>query len=322
MIYQYQKYPELSWSFSRVKLLQECERKYYFNYYGSHNGWSFNSCDKAKRLYRLKNLKPMDALFGEVFHRNVQDTINNYDKEVVTADIFQKRLHKLLAMKYRESKKCPDKWRLYPKKHTMISEIYYESDITKDKGNRIREKIERCSDNLFKSRSFQEIISENIKLKEMEDLQHFIFNGIKVYVKLDSLFQTNNKWVIVDWKTSSKPSIDDEEQMLFYTYYVSKIQGVEPKQIEARLEYILQNDSKAYTFSKNDFEFVEAKLKNDLKIMKSYLTDEEKNISKQEEIFKQNKSRIKCSRCNYREVCFELEQETDEYGYMVGGIKE
>lgn len=311
IIYQYQQYPELSWSFSRIKLLQDCQRKYYFNYYGSYNGWSFNGSDKAKRLYRLKNLKPMDALFGEIFHRNVQDTINNYDKEVVTADIFKKKLHKILAMKYRESKKCADKWKDYPKKYTMISEIYYESDLNKDKCNRIREKIERCSENIFKSRSFQEIIGKSIKHMELEDLQHFNFNGTKIYVRLDSLFQTNNKWVIVDWKTSSRPSIEDIEQMLFYTYYVSKIQGIEPDQIEARLEYIFQNSSQICIFDKSDFQFVETKLDNDLKLIKTYLIDEEKNIVKPEETFKQRKSRVKCSQCNYREVCFKLGEEVN-----------
>lgn len=31
----------------------------------------------------------------------------------------------------------------------------------------------------------------------------------------------------------------------------------------------------------------------------------------------QRKSRLKCSQCNYREVCFELEQEIDKNRYMV-----
>jgi hypothetical protein len=323
MIYEHKRHPELSWSFSRIKLLKECEKKYYMNYYGSYDGWCNNSSEDVRRLYRLKCLQPMNALFGEIFHRTVQYTINNYDSENISPDIFYKKLHEILATKYRESKNCIDKWMTYPKKYTMISELYYETDLTKEQGNRIRKKIEVCSNNIFKSRSFQEIINNDIKLKEMEELQHFMFNGIKVYVKLDTLFQVNqySKWIIVDWKTSSRPLLEDEEQMLFYAYYVSKIHHVEPEKIESRLEYIFQDSSKVYTFSKRDFELVEAKLNNDLKVMKAYLIDEEENIPKLEVDFQQNKSRMKCSHCNYREVCYESKQGKDSYSYKVVGIE-
>ena len=37
--YERRKYPEKSWSISKMKTLNSCEREYYYTYYGSHNGW-------------------------------------------------------------------------------------------------------------------------------------------------------------------------------------------------------------------------------------------------------------------------------------------
>lgn len=196
----------------------------------------------------------------------------------------------------------------------MISEIYYNSKLSDKQASKISEKIEICSRNITENHSFRKIVSGSVKVKEMEDLQHFFFNGVKAYVKLDTLFKSNekDKWVIVDWKTSLKPLIEDEEQLLFYTYYVSQVHNIRPENIETRLEYVLPGYSKRCIFSENDFEFVKGKISHDLEIMKSYLLDVDKNIPKAKESFKKQKSREKCSRCNFREACVQLEQEAGE----------
>ncbi|NLK96553.1 MAG: PD-(D/E)XK nuclease family protein [Epulopiscium sp.] len=322
MAYKFHKYAELTWSYSRAKMLSECERKYFFHYYGANNGWNSFSSKEAQRLYRLKNLKPMNALFGEVFHKTVQYAIMNYNSESISPAKFKEKLYKDLASKYRESLYCYKDWIRNPNKLTMVTELYYDHGLSAKQSEDIAMKIEKCSENIFNSKSFNEAVGGKVKVKEMEDLQHFQFQEIKAYVKLDSLLEIRgrDKWVVVDWKTSSKPLLEDEEQMLFYTYYVSKKYDVEPKKIESRLEYILQDSLKVYNFSKKDFEFVEAKLSNDLKVMKTYLIDEEENIPKPEGTFKQKKSRVKCSRCNYKEVCYESEQSMDSYNYKVVGI--
>lgn len=302
-----------------MKLLNECKRKYYMNYYGSYNGWNIGGNEQARRLYRLKNLKPLDALFGEVFHQTVQHSVRNFHKEIINLDTFKQRLYRTLALKYRESKYCFEQWASYPKKYAMISEIYYNSDLTREQSDRLSEKIKTCSNNIFRSDSFQEIIRGNeAKVKEIEDLQHFIIQDLKAYVKLDTLFQSRlkNKWIIVDWKTSSRPLPEDEEQLLFYTFYVTQVHKIKPEDIETRVEYILLNDSKTYIFNENDFEFVKGKLCRDIDVLKSYLIDADKNIPKSQENFKQQKSVLKCSRCNYREVCYGLGQEN----YKVVGI--
>lgn len=293
------------------------------NYYGSYNGWNIGGSEETRRLYRLKNLKPIDALFGEVFHQTVQYSIRNFYKDIINPDIFKQRLYRALALKYRESKYCFEQWKSYPKMYAMISEIYYNSDLTREQADRLSEKIETCCKNIFRSDSFQEIIRDNdAKIKEIEDLQHFTFQDLKVYVKLDTLFQSRikNKWIILDWKTFSKPKVEDEEQLLFYMFYLTQVHNIKPEDIETRVEYVLLNDSKTYIFNEEDFEFVKGKLGHDIEVLKSYLIDVDNNIPMSQENFKQQKSASNCSRCNYREVCYESEQGTDSYSYKVVGI--
>ena len=52
--YERRKYPEKSWSISKMKTLNSCEREYYYTYYGSHNGWIFTSSEEQKIAWRLK----------------------------------------------------------------------------------------------------------------------------------------------------------------------------------------------------------------------------------------------------------------------------
>lgn len=77
MPYEIHKYPEFTWSLSRVRMVKECEMKYYMHYYGSHNGWSYDANEETRQLYRLKYLKLLDAWFGEIFHNTIQYFLKN-----------------------------------------------------------------------------------------------------------------------------------------------------------------------------------------------------------------------------------------------------
>ena len=39
MAFEIRAYPDFSWSQSRRSTFRECPRKYFWHYYGSHNGW-------------------------------------------------------------------------------------------------------------------------------------------------------------------------------------------------------------------------------------------------------------------------------------------
>ena len=53
--YEVRKYPEKSWSISKMKVIQNCLREYYYTYYGSHNGWLYESPDESKSFQKKAN---------------------------------------------------------------------------------------------------------------------------------------------------------------------------------------------------------------------------------------------------------------------------
>ena len=74
--YERRKYPEKSWSISKMKTLNSCEREYYYTYYGSHNGWIFTSSEEQKIAWRLKKLTNLWMCFGEAVHKQIRGIIN------------------------------------------------------------------------------------------------------------------------------------------------------------------------------------------------------------------------------------------------------
>ena len=64
MPYQRSEHPIWSWSHSRRETFQECPRKYYYQYYASHNGWEADAPETARLAYRLKNLTTLPEEIG------------------------------------------------------------------------------------------------------------------------------------------------------------------------------------------------------------------------------------------------------------------
>lgn len=83
------KYPEFSWSFSRHKTILECLLKYYYSYYGSHNGWLSSSDAITKHIYRLKKITTLDMLLGEQVH--------NYIEKIIASGLIKTLLMKRLC---------------------------------------------------------------------------------------------------------------------------------------------------------------------------------------------------------------------------------
>lgn len=75
---------EFSWSKSRNEMFNECKRKYFFNYYGSWNGWDNNEKDRTKRIYYLKQLNTKEIWLGQIIHKVIKYVLDQlkYGKRI------------------------------------------------------------------------------------------------------------------------------------------------------------------------------------------------------------------------------------------------
>ena len=64
---------ELSWSYTRHKLFSFCERKYYYHYFGSQNGWlEFDSTAKQEKIFKLKKALSLENWVKNIFTSSLQ----------------------------------------------------------------------------------------------------------------------------------------------------------------------------------------------------------------------------------------------------------
>lgn len=307
--YQERKYPEKSWSISKMKTLNSCEREYYYTYYGSHNGWIYTSTDEQKLAWRLKKLTNLWMCFGDIIHNQIKGIISICKKDktkFMNAIRFNEVTLSLLRNIIRESiqKHKTNEWDEYPK-GTMLQEYYYGNIISKETGNELKERLNQCINSFYVSKSFEDILqSETMILENDEDVFSSIqYNSLKIYSKIDLLYKdTEGYYIIVDWKTG-KLSDSDKEQLLVYAWYVMEQYGVHYSKIKGRIEYLLEGYSEELLFKYEDIEYIKSKVENDLKIINYYLDDINLNKAKEKIEFHKTEQSYKCKNCKFRLLC-------------------
>lgn len=307
--YQERKYPEKSWSISKMKTLENCERDYYYTYYGSHNGWIYTSTDEQKIAWRLKKLTNLWMCFGEVVHKEIRGIINICKKDK-TKFMNSTRFNEITLNKLRNiiresmHKYKTKEWDEYPK-GIMLQEYYYGDKISKQIGNELKERLNQCVNSFYVSKTFEDILKpETVIIENDEDIFSSInYESLKVYSKIDLLYKDyDGYYVIVDWKTG-KASDNDKEQLLVYAWYVMERYSVHYSRIKGRIEYLLDGHAEEVIFKPDDLEFIKDKVSNDLKIINYYLDDVVINKPKKKEVFQKTLKNYRCSNCKFRVLC-------------------
>src|SRR5690554_1475593 len=75
MAYVRREYPEWSWSFSRHQTFSSCHRKYYYQYYASHNGWEQQGTELATTAYRLKKITNLYTTLDDAVHKVAENLV-------------------------------------------------------------------------------------------------------------------------------------------------------------------------------------------------------------------------------------------------------
>lgn len=289
-----------------MKLIEECKLKYFYQTYGSHNGWLKDVDHKTRKIYLLKNLKPIHALYGEVFHNGVKNLLDGtFSTADPSPDIIKRHIKQNIQLHYQKSQEYKGEWERNPKAFSMITEVYYDSDIQQSTKDIINKKTLCCSGNLFLNRTFIDVLGGRYEIFELDELTEFTFCKVICYLKIDAVLKDQSgKYIVVDWKTSVVPSTEDFNQLLPYVYYLVAQYGVPAEMIEGRLEYIAINETKTYQFSAQDVDRFTEQLYEDIKIIKEFVVPGTENQPVDLEMFNATSSKQSCLNCNFRELCY------------------
>jgi len=301
MAYKHRKYPEWSWSLSRHRIFKNCLRKYYFQYYKSHNGWEWDAPEENKKVYRLKKLQSVDAILGNTIHHLLHKIIHDgYPLKRKNIDM---KIRKELNNAFRQSKNKPA-WKVNPSKHIMLKEIYYEDDLSESKVEFINFKKDKILNYLMNSNIVESIKdSYSVKSFDTGTFENFEFNKTKVYAIPDLIYKKdkNESPNIIDWKTGKEKNSNIEQLKLYAYYYYKKndYQG----EINTSFVYLYEQHKKDYEFSYDIIDEVESKINKSIKEMKQYLEKPKWNKPLPQSEFIKRTNDVVCSYCKYRELC-------------------
>lgn len=310
MHFEVQPYPEFSWSMARRAVFRECLRKYYFQYYGSHNGWVDEAPELARCAYRLKKLTTLELLAGKALHEKFAKSILDArgGMPLPTVEEIVQPVSDILNKAYAESKDRR-RFEMQPKSIVMLHEFYYGSQPSRDKIDRINNRIRKCAHNFLQSTSFREAAhSPRVYVKGADNtFDFFLLNGIKVYAAPDLLYKSStDEYCIVDWKTGSvDPAVRD--QLLTYSIYLLQQGYYNREAIKAKVEYLEQEKCEAFALSHADVQRHRGFVMDSVGRMQQFLEDIHSNVPKPMDTFPLREDRTACNYCNYKEICVDDE---------------
>jgi|AntRauTorckE6833_2_1112554.scaffolds.fasta_scaffold00175_22 hypothetical protein len=301
MAYKHRKYPEWSWSLSRDNIFKSCLRKYYYQYYKSHNGWEWDAPEENKKVYRLKKLQSTDAILGNSVHHLLHKII--HDHFPVNKESLNNTIKESLNNAFRSSQNKAA-WEMNPSKNTMLKEIYYNNELSDKKINLINYKIDKIL-NYIENTDIIEDIKESYYVKSFDTntFETIDYKDTKVYAIPDLIYQKDKNKLpcIVDWKTGKEKN-SSLDQLKLYSYYYFKNYNYEGP-IKTVFVYLYEQQVKEYEFKFDVIDEVKSKIDESINKMKSYLEEKKWNKPKDKVKFKKRENDIVCSFCKYRELC-------------------
>ena len=295
---------EFSWSVSSDKVFAECKRKYYYNRYGSWDGWLDKSGEKTKELYLLKKLTPKDMWVGSRVHDAVKSVLERVREGKATPLMeAEKLLEQKMKNDYNDSKQ--NLFRRDPKFYTRFFEHEYGLEFGVSEAIDSIEFARKCLRNFFDGETYAQLKtvkkSDWLAIDEQKPTS-FQFEGTKVYVKLDAAIRTGDRIAIFDWKTGRKEDVDYTAQLACYLLYATRVWNASANKIDVFEVNLAQNNSKKHAGLSAKIDWIENYMRNSIAGIKLLLRDAEKNIAVEEDYAKVNELR-KCSRCVFLRAC-------------------
>lgn len=316
-MYVVRDYPDFSWSSSRHELFEQCERKYFYNYYAGHRGWEINAPNR--KVYALKHLTNLHLVFGSAVHSAVKNVILG----IVNGKPCEKGyIDRCITDALREACRVDKKdWWMRPAKNHYLMELAYYGGFKSPMGssavNTVNEKRKSIEANFYASKTYQELSSGDIdeilevdeELKN-ESVSRFELDGVTVFAKVDFLYhrKSDGKTIIVDWKTDR--SIVDKtthnRQLGIYAYYVNQKYGIPVEDMVLRVEGLVDQTIIEIPFSEAIFSDVERFILGSVERMKSLVADKNTSLNKPLPMssFRTTEDKGTCKTCKFRVMCF------------------
>ena len=279
----------LGWSSTRYDIFSECKRKYYYQYYAK-----FDKEFQRDRINFLKGLTSIPMEIGNISHDVLKEVLERLKKSTVPID--------------------KQKFEDYVKNISQSSteknffEIHYKVQERID-AEQLFPKTYASLINFLESERFEWIkesaISEMDKwIIEPEGYGESRLGDLKLYCKVDFMFPSGGKIIILDWKTGKKNEEKHSKQLVGYAAWASFHLDRIASDIEPIIVY-LHPEYEEISLNISDDQLVEYKerILRETKEMYEYCSNFEENIPLDKEEFAVREDSYICRYCNFKELC-------------------
>lgn len=293
---------EFSWSFSRQNLFSDCQKRYWYTYYGSWEGWPKTAWDKrsvvdplAAYLYAMKQMQSMPTYIGSCVHETIEHFLKTKKKFTIDALLAHAKTNFYEGIEEAKS----EKWRLAPKKHTNLFEYYYKEPPTEEQLLQAEQKVASCLTNWYQSAIVSQLaFHPDSRWLSIEELSSFQLEGkYKIIVVIDFALMWKDKAVLFDWKTGDE-SEKTEQQLYCYALFANKVWSIPYENIILSPFYLAKNSySKIGVTDHAKLVQLEGEIAASCEKL-SILHDEADPLR-----FAYTSDRQKCKRCPFKELC-------------------
>lgn len=319
----------LTWSTTRITVLEYCNKKYYFSYY-PHALKSFDQ-DLWLTTLLLRNLKSIDMRMGEKTHHLLSDYLNalklwtvvSWDVQIFKDRIVQEMKHEFELSKTRDYTSYDRDQKFW------LSEHYYGENID-DKLEDVIQKVLHNLDVFMESDRYQKVhhYFKTAKTVFVEKPRQKDFESMKV--NLSSIPELRNlnvmaapdfgvvfsdtNYLIIDWKSGQEKidtdGISDQLKIYALKLLLKSRMHIEDLDIEWYEVYLPSLNKYGGKIQKSDIDHIIQKLIDDVEYQKQFLVDGDivKNEPLSHEYFPRTKSEKKCASCTFRKVCEDLKK--------------
>lgn len=318
----------LSWSNTRITLLEYCERKYFLNYYTFALKQDYPDI-RAETLL-LKWLKSIEMWVGEKSHFLLSDYLHALKKWEIT----EEKIEELKDNMRREMKADFDysKERDYTDREDFFGKFWLsEHFYGEDADSMLEPAIEKVCGNLdrFIASPWNEKVQDYFSTAKFVYVEHprtpdfesMKVDVSKIWLKDVSVMAWPDFWVtfsdtdflILDWKSGKEEVLDNSisDQLKVYALkmllkkWFTSLNGIK---IEAYEVYLDSMNSYWWILKQEDIDWIIEKIKHDVEEQKQLLIDQNpyKNQPVDLMMFRKTTSEKKCEHCTFRDVCKQL----------------
>jgi len=295
---------EFSWSRSRAGMVDDCARRYWFNYYGSWGGWEATSPPRVREAYILKQLASRWMWVGGIVHDATARALQfaRAGQPLAEREVIDWGLQKMRA-DFRASR--AGEYRKRPKKACGLFEHEYRIEVSDEEWGEAAEHMKHCLAEFHKSPYPKRLptLPRGAWLP-IEDLSHFIFDGVKIFVKPDFAFRTGERTAeIIDWKTGRRDEEADPIQLACYALYALEQRwAADPGDVVTTEYNLALGKARESRMSNERLREVKAAIRESIAKMKALLDDAETNTATESKFPVATDARA-CRNCNFRKIC-------------------